>query len=132
MEVSKRLATCAASVHAKLPPTPCAPALGTIEAFVLQWFEQMRTGNIDRTQLAPEYSAHLTDHAVEHMSRFLREYEFGASPLGAHVMRKHEMGDQTFYLTKVLFPRGDAASLLFGFNSAGKVTGVSLMSMAGD
>jgi hypothetical protein len=127
----------------------------------------MRSSKLDRTQLAPEFDLHLTDHAVipvggsadwcargvggaaaretktqyrsadrlagiRHMSRFLREYEFGASPLGAHVMRKHEIGEQTFYPTKILFPRGDAASLLFGFNSAGKVTGVSLMSMAGD
>ena len=84
-----------------------------------------------RRPLTPEYDAHLTDYAVEHMSRFLREYKFGASPLGAHVMRRQEMGDQTFYLTKILSPRADAASFLLGFNPAGKITGVRLMSMAG-
>jgi hypothetical protein len=33
---------------------------------------------------------------------------------------------------KLTFPRGDAASRLFGFNAEGKITGIALMSMAGD
>jgi hypothetical protein len=33
--------------------------------------------------------------------------------------------------TEFLFPRGDAASLLFGFNAKNQITGVSLLSMAG-
>jgi len=33
---------------------------------------------------------------------------------------------------KLVFPRGDAASLLLGLNTEGKLTGISLMSMAGD
>jgi hypothetical protein len=32
----------------------------------------------------------------------------------------------------LLFPRGDAASLLLGFNAERKITGVNLMSTAGD
>jgi hypothetical protein len=32
-----------------------------VETIALQWFEQMRTGQIDRTQLTAEYSAQLTD-----------------------------------------------------------------------
>ena len=39
---------------------------------------------------------------------------------------------QTFYQVKLIFPRGDAASLLFGFNAEGKITGIGIMSMAGD
>jgi hypothetical protein len=33
---------------------------------------------------------------------------------------------------KIYFPRGDAASLMIGLNSDDKITGLSLMSMAGD
>ncbi len=40
--------------------------------------------------------------------------------------------DQTFHVVKIAFPRGDAASLMLGFNARGKITGITLMSMAGD
>jgi hypothetical protein len=33
---------------------------------------------------------------------------------------------------KIVFPRGDAAGMMMGFNAEGKITGVSLLSMAGD
>ena len=33
---------------------------------------------------------------------------------------------------KFVFPRGDATSLLFGFDAAGKITGVAIGGMAGD
>jgi hypothetical protein len=39
---------------------------------------------------------------------------------------------QTLYEVKLVFPRGDVASLLFGFNAAGKITGINLLSLAGD
>jgi hypothetical protein len=103
-----------------------------VEAIALQWFEQMRTGQIDRTQLTAEYSAQLTDDAVKKMSAYLNEYKYGASPRGAQILRTRTIGDQTFYDVKLTFPRGDAASLLFGFDSKGKITGITLMSMAGD
>ncbi len=109
-----------------------APSGTRLEGLVLHWFAQMHAGQIDRMQLAPEYSAHLTDDAVQQMSRFLQEYHFGASPVGARILRRDKSGDQTFALAKVLLPRGAAASFLFGFNQQGKITGVSLMSMAGD
>ena len=104
----------------------------TVEVIALQWFEQMRTGQIDRTQLTPEYSAQLTDDAVKKMSAYLNEYKYGASPTGAQVLRTRTVGEQTFYDVKLKFPRGDAASLLFGFNAEGKITGIALLSMAGD
>jgi hypothetical protein len=103
-----------------------------VEAIALRWFEQMRTGQIDRTQLTAEYSAQLTDDAVKKMSAYLNEYKYGASPTGAQILRTRTIGEQTFYDVKLTFPRGDAASLLFGFNAEGKITGVALMSMAGD
>jgi len=103
-----------------------------VEIIALQWFEQMRTGHIDRTQLTTEYSTQLTDDAVKKMSAYLNEYKYGASPTGAQVLRTRTIGEQTFYDVKLTFPRGDAASLLFGFNTEGKITGIALMSMAGD
>jgi hypothetical protein len=103
-----------------------------VEAIALQWFEKMRTGQIDRTRLTAEYSAQLTDDAVKKMSAYLNEYKYGASPTGAQILRTRTIGEQTFYDVKLTFPRGDAASLLFGFNTEGKITGIALMSMAGD
>jgi hypothetical protein len=103
-----------------------------VEAIALRWFDQMRTGQIDRTQLTAEYSAQLTDDAVKKMSAYLNEYKYGASPTGAQILRTRTTTEQTFYDVKLTFPRGDAASLLFGFNAEGKITGVALMSMAGD
>jgi hypothetical protein len=132
MTSTDQLAAGFASVHAKLKITEKKGNDDNLEGFVLNWFAQMQAGQIDRTQLAPEYSGHLSDEAVQQMSRFLTEYHFGTSPLGAQILRRHASGDQTFYLAKILFPRGDAASLLFGFNQNGKITGISLMSMAGD
>ena len=58
--------------------------------------------------------------------------ECRASPTGAQVLKTRKIGAQTFYVVKLVFPRGDAASLLLGFNVEGKITGISLMSMAGD
>lgn len=108
------------------------PAETTVEATALKWFEEMRTGQIDRTQLTTEYSAQLTDDAIRKMSAYLSEYKYGASPRGAQIIRTRTIGNQTFYDVKLIFPRGDAASLLLGFNREGKITGISLMSMAGD
>jgi hypothetical protein len=104
----------------------------SVETLGLEWFAQMQTGQIDRKQLAAEYNAQLTDDAVQAMSRFLKEHDYGASPTGAQVLKTRTIGEQTFYVVKLVFPRGDAASLLLGFNAEGKITGISLMSMAGD
>jgi hypothetical protein len=104
----------------------------SVEAIALQWFERMRTGQIDRTQLTTQYSAQLTDDIVKKMSVYLNEYKYGASPIGAKILRTRATGEQTFYDVKLTFPRGDAACLLFGFNAEGKITGIVFMSMAGD
>ena len=115
------------------PPSPSSEwTENKVEALALEWFARMQRGQIDRTQLATEYSAQLTDGAVQEMSRYLKEYKYGASPSGAQVLKTRAIGEQTFYVVKLVFPRGDAASLLLGFNSEHKITGISLMSMAGD
>ena len=47
-------------------------------------------------------------------------------------MQSRTIADQNFYLVKLVFPRGDAASLLIGFDAEGKITGIDFISMAGD
>jgi hypothetical protein len=101
-----------------------------VKDFALQWFLQMQAGQMDRTKLNAAYSAQLTDHAVSEMSRRLNDY--GASPKSAEILQSHAKGNQTFQLVKFHFPRGDAASFLFGFDADGKVTGIGLTMMAGD
>src|ERR1700722_1488543 len=113
-------------------PTPQAgvPTEDGMKAFALQWFAQMLLGKIDRTQYTSTYGAQLTDEAVQAMSHQLNQY--GAPPLGAEIMQKRSVDNQTFYKVKLIFPRGDAASLLFGLDVEGKITGVAITSMAGD
>jgi len=96
----------------------------------LKWFTEMQAGQFDRMQYAPAYSAQLTDEAVQQMTRLLNHY--GALPKDAEIMQSRTVGDQTFHVVKFLFPRGDATSILFGFDTAGKITGVAIRSMAGD
>jgi hypothetical protein len=99
-------------------------------AFALQWYTQMQAGKFDRSQYAAAYGAQLTPEAVQAMSQHLNQY--GASPLRAEVMKERTIENQTFYLVKFIFPRGDATSLLFGFDAEGKITGIGVESMAGD
>jgi len=122
-------------VLAALAGSPLPSSVRTeksVEALALDWFAQMRTGQIDRTQLTADYSAQLTDEVVQSTARYLKQYEYGAPPMGAQVLKTRTTGEQTFYAVKLVFPRGDAASLLLGLNTEGKITGISLMSMAGD
>jgi len=130
-----RAGRCAAVGHAASSRADAAPPAGVptedgMRALALQWFAQMQAGKIDRTQYAAAYGAQLTDAAVQAMSHHLNEY--GASPIRAEIMQKRSVDNQTFYKVKLVFPRGDAASLLFGFDAEGKITGVAIMSMAGD
>jgi hypothetical protein len=99
-------------------------------AFALRWYTQMQAGSFDRSQYTAAYGAQLTPEAVQAMSQHLNQY--GASPLRAEIVKKRSVQKQTFYLVKFIFPRGDAASLLFGFDADGKITGIGVESMAGD
>jgi hypothetical protein len=107
-----------------------APTDDTVPAFALRWFAQLQDGRIDPSQYAPGYRVQLTADAVQEMSHLLNRY--GASPFRAEIMQKGARGDQTFFVVKLLFPRGDAASLLFSFDTAGEITGVVVENMAGD
>ena len=130
--VAALLTASVATALAGSPPPTSVPTENNVKTLALEWFAKMRTGQIDRTQLAADYSAQLTDDAVQAMSQYLKKYDYGASPSGAQVLQTRTIGEQTFYVVKLVFPRGDAASLLLGFNAEGKITGINLMSMAGD
>jgi len=119
-----------ASASSDPAPPAGVPTEDGMRAFALQWFAQMQAGKIDRTQYTAAYGAQLTDDAVQAMSHQLNQY--GASPIRAEIMQKRSVDNQTFYQVKLVFPRGDATSLLFGFDDEGKITGVAIMSMAGD
>jgi hypothetical protein len=122
-----------AAAFADSPPPSRARPEKSAETLALEWFAQMQTGQIDRTQLAADYSAQLTDDAVQAMSRYLKEHESGAPPTGAQVLKTRTIGEQTFYVVKLVFPRAAMRpAFLLRFNAEGKITGISLMSMAGD
>jgi hypothetical protein len=101
-----------------------------VKALALRWFLRMQAGQIDRTQYSAAYSATLTDDAVRATSHHLNEY--GASPKRAEILKTRLAGSQTFYLVKLIFPRGDVASMLLGLDLENKITAISIVSMAGD
>jgi len=111
-------------------PSDGAPTEVSVTTWAMDWFKEMQAGRTDRSQYAPAYRPQVTDDAVKEMSHALNEY--GASPLRAEIVQTRKSGEQTFYVVKFVFPRGDATSLLFGFDAAGKVTGVGVGGMAGD
>jgi hypothetical protein len=107
-----------------------APTNAALTAWAMRWFTEIQAGRTNRAQYAPDFVGEVTDEAVKTMSRDLNTY--GAAPLRAEIMQSSKIGEQTFYVVKYVFPRGDATSLLFGFDAAGKITGVRLESLAGD
>src|SRR5271166_3895396 len=110
---------------------PAAPLTdAALTAWAMRWFTEMQAGRTDRSQYAPDFVAEVTDEAVQKMSRDVNKY--GASPLRAEIVQTRKGGEQTLYLVKFIFPRGDATTLLFGFDAEGKITGVAIESLAGD
>lgn len=111
-------------------PPSGVPSEAEIPAFALTWFTDMQAGRFNRAQYAPAYAAQLTDDAVAEMSKALNQY--GAAPVRAEMLGKRNTADQTFYEVKLIFPRGNSSSLLFGFGTDGKITGVAVKSLPGD
>jgi hypothetical protein len=107
-----------------------APTEASVTAWAMQWFKEMQAGRTDHSQYTPAYRAQVTDTAIKAMSRALNQY--GASPLRAEIVQTRKIDNQTFYIVKFVFPRGDATTLLFGFDAAGKITGVGVAGLAGD
>ena len=102
----------------------------SLSARAMRWFTEMMAGRTDRSQYAPAFAPQVTDAAVAEIARDLNTY--GAAPLRAEIVQTRKDGDQTFAIVKFVFPRGDATSLLFGFDDAGKITGVAVGGIAGD
>jgi len=98
--------------------------------WAMHWFAEMMAGRTDPSLYAADFAPHVTDEAVARMSHDLTRY--GAAPLRAEVVQTAKEGDQTFTTIKFVFPRGDATSLMFGFDANGKITGVAVGGLAGD
>jgi hypothetical protein len=98
----------------------------SVKAFALDWFERLQAGQIDRAQMTVTLSKTLTDQSVEEMSRYLKSY---GPATGDEIAQNRRIEDQTFYVVKLFLQRGDALSLLIGFDDGGKITGVTFPSM---
>ena len=96
----------------------------------MRWITEVMAGRTERSQYAPAFAPQVTTEAIARMAHDLNAY--GAAPLRAEIVLTKKDGDQTFAVVKFVFPRGDATSLLFGFDAAGKVTGIAVGGMAGD
>jgi hypothetical protein len=120
-----------APARADPPPPPAgAPSEANVAIWAMHWFTEMQAGRTDRSQYAPVYRAQVTNDAIKEMSSALDKY--GSSPLRAEIVQTRKDGEQTFYVVKFVFPRGDATTLLFGFDAAGEITRVGVGGMAGD
>jgi hypothetical protein len=117
---------------AAIPASTTAMTDDAVKSIALKWFADIQTGAIDRSQLTPEYSAQLSDDVVKGLAKYMQDHAYGAAPKGAEIVMTRNLTTQSVYVVKIVFPRGDAASLMLGFNPAGQITGLSLMSMAGD
>ena len=111
-------------------PFAAAPMGSALTARAMLWFTEMMAGRTDRSQYSADFAPQVTEAAVARIAHDLNMY--GASPLRAEIVQTKKDGDQTFAVVKFVFPRGDATSLMFGFDAADKITGVAVGGMAGD
>lgn len=111
-------------------PPAATPAGVTLTTWAMHWFTEMMVGRTDRSLYAPSFAPQVTNEVVARISHDLNRY--GASPLRAEIVKTGRVGDETFTIVKFVFPRGDATNLLFGFDAAGKITGMAPGGLAGD
>lgn len=76
--------------------------------------------------MSAAFSEHLTQDAVQEMARHLKSY---GPATGDEIVQSRKIEDQTFYVVKLFLERGDAISLLIGFDENGKITGITFPSM---
>jgi hypothetical protein len=98
----------------------------SVKVFALDWFERLQGGQIDRALMTVALSETLTDGSVEEMSRYLKSY---GPATGDEITQNRRIQDQTFYVVKLFLQRGDALSLLIGFDDNGRISGVTFPSM---
>jgi hypothetical protein len=107
--------------------TPIDPRSGdSVKVFALEWFARLQAGQIDRTEMTTALSETLTEESVQEMSRIVAS--FGPATKD-EILENRKIDDQTFYVVKLFLVRGDAVSLLIGFDEGGKMTGVTFPSL---
>ena len=116
--------------HADNAPPAVLLKGDALTTWAMHWFTEAMAGRTDRSQYSGEFAPQITDEAVARISHDLNKY--GVAPLRTEIVQSKKDGDQTFYVLKFVFPRGDATSLLFGFDAQGKITGIAVGGMAGD
>jgi hypothetical protein len=119
-----------AIVRADEVPPVAARTDADLTTWAMHWITEIMAGRTDRSQYSGAFAPQVTDEAVARIAHDLNRY--GAAPLRAEIVQSTKEGDQTFTILKFVFPRGDATSLIFGFDAAGKITGVALGGLAGD
>lgn len=117
-------------VQADTMPLASVESEARVTALAMRWFTEIQAGRTDKTLYAPAFGPQVTDEAVRGVSQALSIY--GALPVRAEVVQAGRSAEQSFYTVKFIFPRGDAASILFGFDAGGKITGIAAAGMAGD
>ena len=115
-----------ASVFGEQTPPIDPTSSDSVKTFALEWFEHLQAGQIDRSLMTKELSETLTDDSVKEMSRIVSS--FGPATKD-EIVENRKIDDQAFYVVKLFLQRGDAVSLLIGFNESGKITGVTFPSL---
>jgi hypothetical protein len=98
----------------------------SVKVFALGLFERLQAGQINRTQMTAALSENLTDDSVKEMARYLKSYGPATSD---EIIQTRKIQNQTFYVVKLFLQRGDALSLLIGFDESGKIAGITFPSM---
>src|ERR1700722_17697995 len=99
---------------------PTALSAERVQKSAVEWFDRMRTGQIDRTQLSADFNAQLTDATVETTSRFLQAHGYVESPTAATLVDTKTAGDETLYTVKLSFAQGKATNLQISVGDDGK------------
>jgi hypothetical protein len=107
---------------------PTALSAERVQKSAVEWFDRMRTGQIDRTQLSADFNAQLTDATVETTSRFLQAHGY----VEAKLVDTRTAGDETLYTVKLYFAHGNATNLQISVDDNGKFSDISLLNANGD
>ncbi len=122
-----------AAIAPRLAAAPAATlTTDSVQNSAVEWFDRMRSGQIDRTQLTADFSAELTDDTVATTSRFLQAHGYIDSPTGAKLVDTRTAEDQTLYIVKLSFARRNPANLQIAIGSDGKISDISLLNAGGD
>ena len=73
----------------------------SVQKSAVEWFDRMRAGQIDRTQLSDDFNAQLTRPTVETTSRFLQAHGFVVPPTAAKLLGTRTAKDETIYTVKL-------------------------------